>query len=232
MAKDIPYEKQTIDHPNPIARFAHRKRLKHSQRIVLENLEQNGCVVDYGCGQGRFLNQLNLALQNKRLKIQLCGYDPYMKSLYEGYVVVDNPNEIQDNTVDVITILEVCEHLTKEEFQGFIEFTLAKLRPSGRVLVTVPIMIGPAVLVKELVRCLLFRRLSDTTPLDLFKAAFFAIPPPRAANIKTSHRGYDWRKTCDVMSAHFQIQKIDFSPLPLIGWFGNSQAIMLFKRRA
>jgi SAM-dependent methyltransferase len=226
---EVPYEKQTLDNPNPIARFAHRARFRKSKRLVMPLLQNGGTLLDYGCGQGRFLHEISAETMHSHQKVMLLGYDPYAPMQYEGYVVVSDPAAIADTSIDVMSCLEVCEHLTEAETHNFVQFASRVLKPKGRLLVTVPIMIGPAVLIKELSRSILFRRFSDTSPLELFKAAVFGVPPTRADDIKASHRGYDWRVTLRTLSATFQLEKLEFSPLPLPGWYGQSQALMLFK---
>ena len=55
----IDYSKQTLNHPNPIARFAHQNR--HRKCILLANNLLNSKtegIIDYGCGQGTFIKEL------------------------------------------------------------------------------------------------------------------------------------------------------------------------------
>jgi hypothetical protein len=230
---DVPYDRQTYNNPNPFARFAHRTRLRRSQVIVEECLRDLAAavLVDFGCGQGRFLHELWVGFRRSRKGgVRLLGYDPYMESKFEEYQVVSDLAAIPDGGVDVITCLEVCEHLDESEFRAFLDFVRVKLRLGGWLLVTVPIMCGPVVLLKELSRMVLFRRWSDTSPRELWYAAVKRIAPARAANIKTSHRGYDWRITLEVLKAELELERIDFSPIPSIGWQWNSQALMLLRK--
>jgi len=122
------------------------------------------------------------------------------------------------------------EIFAEVEAHGTPELSMS-LSSKGWLLITVPIMVGPVVLIKELSRCILFRRLSDTSASELLAAAFFGVPPRRAENIKGSHRGYNWRETLEKLKLHFDLHKLEFSPFSFLGWYGNSQAIMLFKQR-
>ena len=61
----VNYEKQTLDNPNPIARYAHRARFSRSKKIVLASLQEGSIMVDYGCGQGRFYTNLMMSLENR-----------------------------------------------------------------------------------------------------------------------------------------------------------------------
>lgn len=226
----VPYDKQTVDNPNPIARFAHQARLKKSKRLVTPFLAESAVLLDYGCGQGRFLHDIASAIKDQNPHVTLLGYDPYMSAEYDGYRIVSDPDAIAPRSVTILTCLEVCEHLTVSETQEFITFALNVLEPNGRLLVSVPIMTGPAVLLKELSRSILFRRRSDMTASELFKAAFLGIPARRAENIKDSHRGFDWRVTRRTLLESFHCVSIEFSPLPFKGPYGQSQVLMLYQR--
>jgi cyclopropane fatty-acyl-phospholipid synthase-like methyltransferase len=227
---DVAYEKQTVDNPNPIARFAHRTRLKKSKRLLLPFLAESAVLLDYGCGQGRFLHDIATDMNEQTPHVELLGYDPYQSAQYDGYRIVSDPTAIAAQSVTILTCLEVCEHLTDSETQEFIDFGLHALAPNGKMLVTVPIMTGPAVLLKELSRSILFRRRSDMTGRELFKAAFLGIPARRADDIKASHRGFDWRVTQRRLLESFHCVNIEFSPLPFKGPYWQSQVLMLFER--
>ena len=55
----VDYDKQTVNAKNFFARYAHRSRLRISENII-QNLFSNGKItlLDYGCGDGYFLNNL------------------------------------------------------------------------------------------------------------------------------------------------------------------------------
>lgn len=224
------YGKQTVDHPNPIARFAHRRRLKKSMRLVTPFLGKSAVLLDYGCGEGRFLNDIALDIRGQKPDVVLLGYDPYMTAQYAGYRIICDQTTITTQSVTILTCLEVCEHLTDSEMQEFVDFAKNVLAPNGRLLVSVPIMTGPAVLLKELIRSIHFRRRSDMTGSELFKAAFLGVPARRADNIKTSHRGFDWRVTQQTLLQNFRCVNIEFSPLPFKNPYGQSQVLMLFQK--
>ena len=188
MSRYVPYEKQTVDNPNPIARFAHRKRMRKSMRLVEPFLTDSATLLDYGCGQGRFLHDLSVMLPENQSQIRLLGYDPFLSSQFDGYRIVSDPDEIPSESVDILTCLEVCEHLTDVELQEFVDFARRVTAQDGTILVSVPIEIGPVVLVKELSRSILFRRRPDMTAAELLNSAFRGIPPRRAEDRKISHR--------------------------------------------
>jgi 2-polyprenyl-3-methyl-5-hydroxy-6-metoxy-1,4-benzoquinol methylase len=227
---DPPYEKQTVDNPNPITRFAHRTRLKRSKRLVMPYITDSAVLLDYGCGQGWFLHDLAIDVKEQKPRVTLLGYDPYVNAQYDDYRVVSDPTAIDAQSVTILTCLEVCEHLTDSETRELIDFAVTVLAPNGRLLVSVPIMTGPAVLLKELSRSILWRRRPDMTASELFKAAFVGIPARRADDIKSSHRGFDWRVTEQTLLRTFRRVHIEFSPLPFKSPYVQSQVLMLFEK--
>ena len=227
---DVPYEKQTVDNPNPIARFAHRARMRRSRRLVMPFLTGSATLLDYGCGQGRFLRDLATEINGQAQQVALLGYDPYQSAQFDGYRIISDPAQVPPESVDILTILEVCEHLTGPETEEFVDFAVKILRPDGGLLVSFPIEMGPAVLLKEMSRSILYRRRPDLSASELLQAAFFGTPARRAEDIKESHRGYDWRVTQRTLLEAFQCDHIEFSPLPLNSWYGQSQVIMLFRK--
>jgi SAM-dependent methyltransferase len=227
----VPYEKQTVANPNPIARFAHRKRLEKSKGLVTPFLNGPATLLDYGCGPGLFLHNVAADVNGDNPDLTLLGFDPFMPAEYDDYRVIADSDTIADESVSVLTAFEVCEHLTEIETKELIDFALRVLAPTGRLLVSVPIEMGPVILVKELSRTILFRRSPEIAPLELLKAVFVGKPPSRAADIKASHRGFDWRCTHQTLSDMFHCEHIEFSPLPFDRWWVQSQVFMLFRKR-
>jgi SAM-dependent methyltransferase len=227
---DVPYELQTVDRRNPIARFAHRTRLKKSKKLVAPYLTGSATLLDYGCGQGRFLHELAIEFKKDQPNISLLGYDPIMSAKFDDYQVVSNQDEIAPESVDVITCLEVCEHLSDDETLVFIDFVSKAMKPTGTLLVTVPIEIGPVLLIKELSRSILYRRRPQMPISELVKGAFLGIPPTRAEDRLSFHTGYDWRDTRETLQKTFACDDIQFSPFPYRSWWGQSQVLMTFKK--
>ena len=51
----VPYNRQTLDTPNPIARFAHKVRYQRALELAQTKLISGGTLLDIGCGDGTFL---------------------------------------------------------------------------------------------------------------------------------------------------------------------------------
>ena len=68
----IAYDRQTINSPNPLARFAHRSRLAKSIKLAKDK-RWYGKVLDYGCGSGAFIAEMNRITPGCAV-----GYEPFM----------------------------------------------------------------------------------------------------------------------------------------------------------
>ena len=230
--RHVSYEEQTLDHPNPLARYAHRARLRLALREAVAALPVGGTLLDYGAGQGRFLHLLRGELRGAgRMTERLTGFDPFMAPVFPGVEVVSSVGQVAAGSVDCLTVLEVCEHLDAAETEELLACAARVLRPGGTLLVTVPIMIGPVILVKEAVRMVLFRRWTDLSPGELLACALWGAVPRRADNIKHSHRGYDWRVTRHMLEVRVGPVRTSFSPFRWLGAWLNSQALLAVVRR-
>jgi hypothetical protein len=114
---------------------------------------------------------------------------------------------------------------------GYDPFMTARkvLTPEGRLLMSIPIEIGPAVLAKEISRCILHRRHLEMSVSELLKAAILGIPARPAEDRKGSHRDFDWRNIRKILAEIFPCEHIEFSPLPMRTWYGQSQVFMVFR---
>lgn len=223
----VEYERQTIDAANPIVRFAHRKRARYSVQQI-DRLPAGATVVDYGCGQGRILSMM----AERRADLRLIGWDPFMDARYaDGFEILNDPTAIADRSVSLITCLEVCEHLHDEHLEEFADYCAARLIDGGRILVTVPIMVGPALFLKELNRCVIYRQRPEHRISELFTGGLLARVPVRGDDFGP-HRGYDYRHTLRYLSNRFALERIDYLPLPIKTWYGNSQVAMHFTSRS
>src|SRR4051794_27796390 len=76
----VSYEKQTVDSPNPLARFAHRARIQKSLAIVDEHLPKGGRFADFGAGTGLLLSEFG----KKRPDATLFGIEPFQAPYHPG----------------------------------------------------------------------------------------------------------------------------------------------------
>ncbi|KJU83856.1 3-demethylubiquinone-9 3-methyltransferase [Candidatus Magnetobacterium bavaricum] len=100
-------------------------------------------MLDVGCGDGRFLHEASRVLSDKQLK----GVDVSARAV--GFARAFNPNlelvvgDINDKALfstkfDVITLVEVLEHIAPGDVAGFVGSIAYHLKDDGLVLLTVP----------------------------------------------------------------------------------------------
>lgn len=100
-------------------------------------------LLDLGCGDGRFVSEMSRERTGKKF----LGVD-YSKRAIElaralnpdlDYRVADITKEgIGDGQFDVVTMIEVIEHIPPDELPVFLERAVSFLRPGGRLILTVP----------------------------------------------------------------------------------------------
>ena len=221
----VPYARQTLDSPNPLVRFAHRRRLALSLRLADSLLPQGGVLVDFGAGEGGFVS----ALAAQRSDARCLAVEPHMDLADPAVGTLDRLADATTGSVDLVTALEVLEHLSTAELQDFLAACHRVLRPEGRVLVTVPIMYGLALPFKEASRAIMRRRLDSISPRELLRATA-GLPIARSPNLLGSHKGFDFRILRGALAATFTVQRETCSPFPVLPWWCNSQAVLIAGR--
>lgn len=226
MAK-VAYQNQTFNTPNPIARYAHRARLRRALDYADRLLPASGCLLDFGCGTGDFLN----AFAQRRGDADLVGFEPFMPAQPGGSLRVGNMADIQSASIDLLCCFEVLEHLSDADFAIFIEQGRRVLKPGGRALVSVPIIGGLTLLLKEGNRAIMFRRRSDYTALELLRASFLGVPAPRPAVRLLTHKGFDFKATENALKSTYGLSERELCPFPWLPWWLNSQAFFVLEHR-
>jgi SAM-dependent methyltransferase len=210
-------------------RYAHRDRVRRSLTFALARLG-DGRLLDYGCGSGAFISKI----LTRRSDVAAVGYEPFMTERAEGRLPIYRtlPEIERYGPYQLITLFETIEHLSADEHGRFLEFAGRNLTATGSLLISAPIEIGPALIVKDLRRCAWRLRSSEHHMFELFKAAVFGIPARRAADIKNSHRGFDFRKAlAQLRMAGWEPKVLGYGPLPIPTWYGNSQVYIVASRK-
>lgn len=221
--REISYEEQTVRSGNPLARFAHRTRLTMAIDLVTGVCAKHGTVVDFGAGPGLFLH----ALGEARPDVTLVGYDAYMEPAYPEVKYAESMESIAEQSVDVLTAFEVCEHLYANELDTLLEDTLRILKPNGALVISVPIMCGLAIVPKVSNWMIRSRSLkSEYTPAEVLKA-MVGMHVSRPQNRRTTHKGFDFRELREVVRERFSIDAVHMSPVPNLPWWLSSQYFMI-----
>ena len=139
------------------------------------------------------------------------------------------------------------EHCTDEQRQGVLEDLARLCAPSGTVVVSVPIEVGPALLGKQLFRALAaWRRQGDYqyretyTPRELLTAAFgrpvtraeYVVQTAEGEHRYRGHKGFDWRTVEAELRRAFEVDRRLFTPMPMLRGLLNSQVWFVCRRRS
>jgi len=224
MAQEIPYDRQTINTPNPFARFSHRRRMANSVALAEKLLPENGVILDFGAGTGVFLR----AFATERPDATLFAVEPFMRRSSTSNVTYIESLKSLRRKVDVISAFEVCEHLDDDRLDGFLDDAYSCMDSSGRIVLSVPIMIGAFLPIKELNRALLHRRRSEYSLNELIRG-ILGKTVTRAADPLCSHKGFDFRALRKRLQTRFVIELEAYSPLPL-PWWTNSQVFFVCRK--
>jgi SAM-dependent methyltransferase len=138
---------------------------------------------------------------------------------------------------DVVTCMETLEHCTDESVELILKQLARLVAPAGRVLISVPVEIGIAFLVKLLVRKsaawsgISAYRYTENYPL---RDALRMICAGRTTVVHRpvydgrdgpyhTHYGFNWRTLRERVSSHFTIEHTTFSPFAFTGGLISSQ---------
>jgi len=113
-------------------------------QVVFDILDREGfdSLLDIGCGDGRFLRETDQRYGNKKLlgidysetAIALAKrMNPHLEFELRDLLVTPTSGEY-----DVVTLLEVIEHLPPDSLPAFITVVKGLLRPGGRLILTTP----------------------------------------------------------------------------------------------
>lgn len=215
------YAQHTYNSSNPLARFAHRQRFKHSLAAI--PVKHGASVLDFGCGDGKLLNSLKE--QSPDLELKLVGYEPFMESVTNNLIMIyKSLDKIKSlGKFDVICCFEVLEHFNTKNQLDFLKTMASMLTEGGVMVISVPIETGFPSVVKNLRRVLL-HNLDLYSAKNIFKSAFsIAVPECREGNGYLSHMGFNHKDFENLLKKRFIIGKKMFSPFKGLGVQFNSQ---------
>jgi SAM-dependent methyltransferase len=225
MARSVSYAKQTLENPNPIARFAHTRRYARSVSLSSDLLPAGGTIVDFGAGTGHMLSML----RTSRPDVKLIAIEPFMDKSPDP--AIEYRSDLAAiRGADLVTCFEVIEHLLGNEVETFLADARQAIRPEGRVVISVPIMVGPVLPVKVASGSLLRRKLPEYSPIQLLRGTF-GLSVPRVPDSRHSHRGFDFRELRKKILTLFDVNEEFYLPFSGLPWQVNSQAFFICSPR-
>jgi 2-polyprenyl-3-methyl-5-hydroxy-6-metoxy-1,4-benzoquinol methylase len=245
------YARKQLYCPSRVVAWSHGRRFQLAARLAGER--PGGRLLDYGCGDGTFL-----ALAHMRFA-EAVGADldagqigdcqrrlsHLPNARFLATATLDDPRH--GGAYDVVTCMEVLEHTTDDERRRVLGRLERLVRPEGRIVISVPIEVGPALLGKQFFRALAawrghgdYRYRETYTPGELAAAALgrqglaravYTVTAPDGPSTYCGHKGFDWRVLARELRERFTIEQRLFSPLPWLGPLLNSQVWFVCRRK-
>ena len=238
------YADLTTHDRNPIKRWMQRRRFHDAVAVLKDKTSGDKDrlrILDFGAGDGELVLQAVRAMP-----IEAVVYEPTpalmaqaKKKLSDINLVTftDNLTPIKSGFFDYVFCLEVFEHLPPKETLAAIKDIHRLLKPNGVAVIGVPHELFIPAFLKGLFR--LCRRYGDfdANPKNIFKA-FLGNPPSLRPTAEIApgfsfhfhHLGFDHRALKRLLLQHFQLEKIWFSPFPILGSVLNSEVYFLVRK--
>jgi SAM-dependent methyltransferase len=241
------YRKQLGCRSGVIA-WSHRARFEMGLRLIGAAPRR---VLDYGCGDGTFLAMAADRVGEGRGADVAADQVRDCQSRLAGFAnlhfcsVDDLAGPEHATAYDVVTCMELLEHCTTANIEVVLDDLARLATPDGRVIVSVPVEIGPMFLCKLVLRKMAaWRRLSDYKYYEsyslrnalrmVFARRTTAFERPAyggPAGPVHSHYGFNWRSLRERVREHFLLERTCFSPLGFLGGWVSSQVWFVCRPR-
>lgn len=230
------YADYTYNSSNLLRRFSHRTRFKYALSAILSVHTSPLHLLDYGCGDAMFINELRKKLGEHAL---LIGYEPYLDTFAQNAERIEqNWDQIlmsaqKQGKFDVVTCFEVLEHLPDDLLQHALQNIHAVLEMSGLLIVSVPIETGLPALLKGVLR----RREGELyRQIWSWKNIFRSVVNKPVTRIAAEegylhHMGFRFQELENQLAPFFVIENTFFSPLKGLGSHFNSQVFYILSKR-
>lgn len=245
------YAKKQLRNPFALIRWSHQARFAMALKLAAAFKGQR--VLDFGCGDATFLALLadspnapessvgaeieNGVVESNR---QRFANRPTLSFVLQSALI--SPEHA--GRYDAVTCMEVFEHVENQDL--YLELFERLLRPRGHLLLSVPVEIGPAVVLKQAARQVAgwmgaphYPGVSPYSWGELAKSVFagdtqhVGRPLHHDQNGFASycHKGFNWKVLRGKIAKRFEITGITASP---IGWLPpglNSQVWISARKR-
>jgi SAM-dependent methyltransferase len=247
------YARRQLVDGGAVLRWSHGRRFLVAEELVREHRPAR--VLDYGCGDGTFLGRVCASgveccgLESDPDLVRDCtarlGGEPALR-----FALVEEADSMPPGEFDMVFCMEVLEHCTDDSVERVLERLGRVLAPAGRLVISVPVEVGPTLIVKQAVRALAGWRgsaeyrqreryslaetwamLSATTEPPLTRPVYEVRSASGVPHRYHGHKGFNWRALRLRVETRFTVQRTFFSPLPALGSLLNSQAWFLCAHR-
>lgn len=138
----VGYYDRILYGPNGIRKAWHELKFRRI-RDFLET-HQGQSILDVGCFAGSFLSMIPEALYARQVGIDILAEqvsyanDYYKRDFREFYFLDDLSNFESEDLFDVITLIEVIEHLDQDQIQDLFRMIHRQLKQGGKLIITTP----------------------------------------------------------------------------------------------
>jgi SAM-dependent methyltransferase len=237
------YARKQLCSPSTLVSWSHTRRFETARRLVAAHAGAR--LLDYGCGDGTFLASVHdlfpdaVGVDVDEGQIADCA-DRFRPLPRLSFRTTDSLKAAA-SAFDVVVCMEVLEHCP-EDVQEEVLGEIRRVAASGaRLVVSVPLETGPALLAKQTVRAIAAARgLDQYTARERYSvselaAALFAGPTTALNRTETvasgggrvfrytGQKGFNWRRLQRLVESHVLIERRLFSPMPVLGPWINSQ---------
>lgn len=229
------YDTRTHNSPNPLVRFAHRKRLEFALASV--PCRSPFRLLDYGCGDGLFLKEL---AKKRNSHEEMYGFEPLMVPLANVKSTIfrrwsDVQAKLQgEHCATIVTCFEVLEHFSSEQQKVAIRSMREVIQPDGTAIISVPIEMGLPSMPKNLFRWMKYGRQKNTiyNLKNIGKSILgVEISECRTGAEYLSHMGFYFKDLEPALAEYFTISDKAFCPFPSLGRHFNSQVFYTLRPR-
>lgn len=245
------YARKQIHCPSAVVAWSHGSRFRLAAALATER--PGARLLDYGCGDGTFLAMIHDSVSDA------IGADVDATQIADcrrrlghlGGMSFVETSMLDDarysGAFDVVTCMEVLEHCTDAERVRVLDALVRVARSGGRIIISVPIEVGPALVGKQFFRALAawrghgdYRHRETYTPRELIAAAFarpnlsravYTVDGPDGPYTYCGHKGFDWRTLDKEVRDRMVVERRLCSPLPMFGSLLNSQVWFVCRRR-
>jgi 2-polyprenyl-3-methyl-5-hydroxy-6-metoxy-1,4-benzoquinol methylase len=237
------YARKQIYCPSRVVAWSHGSRFKLASRLADQS--RGGRLLDYGCGDGTFIalthGTFSRAVGADVDPAQLAECRRRLGALEHVEFVLTATLAIPERsgTFDLVTCMEVLEHCTDVERVRVIAELARLCAANGRIIISVPIEIGPALLGKQLFRAIAawrgqgdYHHRETYTPSEMMAAVLgrrglvrpeYRADTPLGQVRYCGHKGFDWRLLERDLRAMLRVERRTFTPMPALRGIVNSQ---------
>lgn len=237
----LAYAQLTRDDPSALKRWIQARRMADALRLVSPAHRLR--VVDYGGGDGELTARLAEPPEAEAIcfepAVELRDQAEARLATQPRARVEPRAEALPDAWADAVFCLEVFEHLPDEESEAALGHIHRVLEPGGRLVIGVPVEVGPPALAKGLFRRLRRPGSPDARWREIVAAALGRPRPERAlASLGERlpyhpfHLGFDHRRLIAKLAPRFRLEARRGSPFRWAPILCNSELYLLARRAA